>query len=53
MQKTVNNIYIYIERERERERERENNHIFLGEDVREIANLYKRKWVKEYSKENV
>ena len=47
MQKTVNNIYIY------RERERENNHIFLGENVREIANLYKRKWVEEFSKENV
>ena len=41
--KTVNNIYIYIERERERKREIENNHIFLGENVREIANLYKRK----------
>ena len=28
---------------RERERERENNHIFLGENVRKIVNLDKRR----------
>ena len=38
---------------RERERERENNHIFLEENVRQIIKLYKRRWVEEYSKENV
>ena len=36
-----------------RERERENNHLFLGENMRQITKLYKRRWVEEYSKENV
>ena len=43
------NNHIFLERERERE----NNHIFLEENVRQIIKLYKRRWVEEYSKENV
>ena len=40
------------EREWEREREREQSH-FLKENARQITKLYKRRWVEEYSKENV
>ena len=39
-----------IKREREREREPTP---FLQENVRQITKLYKRRWVEEYSKENV
>ena len=39
-------------REREREREREQSPS-LEENVRQIIKLYKRRWVEEYSKENV
>ena len=37
----------------ERERERESNHLFLEENMRQRTKLYKRRWVEEYSKENV
>ena len=47
------NFCIVCYGERERERERENNHIFLEENMRQITKLYKRRWVEEYSKENV
>ena len=36
-----------------REREREYLHFFLEENMRQITKLYKRRWVEEYSKENV
>ena len=39
-------------REREREREREQSP-FWEESARQIIKLYKRRWVEEYSKENV
>ena len=38
------------ERINNREREREQS-LFLGESVRKIEHLYKRRWVGEYSKE--
>ena len=42
------------EGERERERERGREHLpFLEENVRQIKNIYKRRWVEEYIKENV
>ena len=37
---------------RKREREREQSP-FLEENVRQITKLHKRRWVEEYSKENV
>ena len=42
------------ERINKREREREREQLpFLEENVRQITKLYKRRWVEEYSKENV
>ena len=43
MQERINN--------REREREREES-LFLGESIRKIEHLYKRRWVEKYSKKN-
>ena len=50
MQERINNREGESERERERERERSP---FLEENMSQITKLYKRRWVEEYSKENV